>query len=91
MTISPTIQENPAREFRWLGRLWGIPGLFTGEHTFRFENSKTTPGGTTMVQSEKFSGVLSFLVADGTGFAKTTREGFEGFNADLKKWVEGLE
>jgi len=84
MTISPTIVENSAQAFRWRGLLWGVPGLFTGEHQFRFEPSKKTPGGTTFVQAEKFSGILSFLIAEGTGFWKSTKEGFEGFNADLK-------
>lgn len=71
--------------------LWGISGLFTGEHSFRFEPSKTNPGETTFVQAENFSGILSFLIKEGTGFARTTREGFEGFNGDLKRRVEGLE
>jgi hypothetical protein len=91
MTITPTVLENSSSEFRWRGMLWGIPGLFTGEHCFRFEPSKITPGGTTFVQSEKFSGVLSFLIAEGTAFAKQTREGFEGFNGDLKKKCESME
>jgi len=68
--------------------VWGIPGLFTGEHQFRFEPSKKTPGGTTFVQAERFSGILLFLIADGTKFSKTTKAGFEGFNADLKARCE---
>jgi hypothetical protein len=88
MTISPTIMANSPQEFRWRGVLWGIPGLFTGEHQFRFEPSKITPGGTTFVQAEKFSGILTFMIAEGTGFWKSTKEGFEGFNEDLKKRCE---
>lgn len=90
MTFSPTVMENSPGEFRWRGRMWGIPGLFSGEHSFRFEPSRTTPGATTFVQAEEFSGILSFLIADGTKFAKTTKAGFEGFNADLKARVESL-
>ncbi len=47
-----------------------------------------TPGSTTLVHSEKFTGVLSFLFADGSFAAKKTLLGFEGFNKDLKARVE---
>ena len=40
------------------------------------------------MQAEKFSGILAFLIAEGTGFWKSTKEGFEGFNADLKARCE---
>jgi hypothetical protein len=91
MTISPTIRENSPQQFRWLGRLWGLPGLFTGEHQFRFEPSARTPGGTTFVQAEEFSGLLSFMIAEGTRFWKSTKAGFDGFNADLKARCESVE
>jgi hypothetical protein len=70
--------------------LWGVSGLFTGEHSFRFEPSKETPGSTTFVHSEKFSGILSFMIAPGTSFANKTVKGFEDFNKDLKANVESL-
>jgi hypothetical protein len=91
MTIAPTVVANAPAEFRWRGVLWGVPGLFTGEHQFRFGPSARTPGATTLVQAETFSGVLAFLIAEGTGFWTKTKEGFEGFNADLKARCESVE
>lgn len=71
-------------------------GTFNGDHAFHFTESKTTAGGTTFIQEEQFSGVLAFIIGDGTvgkmlGFREKTREGFEGFNRDFKKWVESGE
>ncbi len=43
------------RELRWRGRLWGLPGLFVGEHYFLL---RPTPRGTMFTQGEHFSGVL---------------------------------
>jgi hypothetical protein len=40
-------------------------GIFIGEHIFRFEPSTKTPGGTTFVQGEKFTGVLSWIINEG--------------------------
>lgn len=88
MTFKPTILENSELEFRWRGVLWSIPGVFTGEHVFRFEPSTTTPGGTTLVQEEKFTGVLSVLMYEGSNFEKTTRKNFVTFNENLKARCE---
>jgi len=48
------------------------------------------------VQEEEFSGPLGFVMSAGAigrliGFREKTRKGFEGYNADLKRWVEGGE
>lgn len=43
------------RELRWIGKLAGIPGLFTGEHRFQLE---AIDGGTLLTHSETFSGLL---------------------------------
>lgn len=68
----------------WRG---SIPYLLKGDHYFRFEASKTTPGGTTFEHGEDFSGVLAAPFAwFGTG-AKAG-PGFEKFNEDLKKEAE---
>jgi len=69
-------------------------GTFNGEHIFRFEPSTKTQGGTTFVQEEKFTGLLSFLMSDGfiarsVGLKESSKKGFEGYNEDLKKWCEG--
>lgn len=68
-------------------------GTFNGNHAFHFTESKVTPGATTFIQEEQFSGLLAFTIGDGVvgnslGLREKTRTGFEGFNRDFKKWVE---
>ncbi|KAI9753351.1 MAG: hypothetical protein M4579_005209 [Chaenotheca gracillima] len=82
-SFSPVVLENSPQEFKWRG---SIPGLFYGDHSFRFEPGPT-PGTTTLTHSEEFSGPLTFLmkiIPQGT----KQKEGFEGFNDDLKRRVE---
>ncbi|KAK3716795.1 hypothetical protein LTR37_006145 [Vermiconidia calcicola] len=86
VTFSPSVLENTERQFMWRGT---IPALLCGDHYFRFEPSKTTPGGTTFTQGEDFSGVLSFLM--GMSMGQKSEQGFGGFNEDLKKRVESLK
>ncbi|EPS35502.1 hypothetical protein H072_11072 [Dactylellina haptotyla CBS 200.50] len=91
MVIEPTLLENSPKCFSWMGN--GLLGTFNGEHRFRFEPSTTTPGGTTFIHEEIFTGALSLLMGENlaaraAGLKKTTKEGFEGFNVDLKKWCE---
>lgn len=86
MVTNPTLQENSPTGFRWLGSL---PGIFSGEHVFKFEPSKTTPGGTTLTQSEEFAGLLSFLCGPTWSLGIGTRKQFVEFNESLKKRVEG--
>jgi hypothetical protein len=67
--------------------------MFNGEHAFRFEQSTKTQDGTTFVHEEKFTGILAFMIGEGfvarlIGLRKSTKEGFEGFNRDLKAWCE---
>lgn len=45
----------PARRLQWVGRLWNMPGLFTGTHRFLLH---ATDRGTQLRQSEQFSGLL---------------------------------
>ena len=47
------------RELRWRGHLWGMPGLFVGEHYFLL---RTTAHGTRFTQGEHFSGVLLWVL-----------------------------
>jgi len=66
---------------------------FNGEHRFKFEPSKTTPGHTTFIHEENFTGAMTWMMNGGmaskmVGLEKSTREGFEKFNADLKAWCE---
>ncbi|POR35748.1 Uncharacterized protein TPAR_04062 [Tolypocladium paradoxum] len=88
-TASPTVLANSPDEFRWRGWFHGIPGLFTGEHMFVFEPSVATPGGTTFMQAEAFSGVLPALKPQGAELWKSIEKDFVGFNEDLKKKCEG--
>ncbi|PSN59992.1 hypothetical protein BS50DRAFT_579511 [Corynespora cassiicola Philippines] len=90
MTFKPVVLENSPAALRWVG---SIPGLFSGEHIFRFDPSTKTPGGTTFVQEEKFTGALQFLMGDNffersVGLKEKTQKGFEQFNRDLKRWCE---
>jgi len=52
-----------------------------------------TPGGTTFVNEESFTGALSFMMGDNIvarplGMHAKTTHGFEKYNADLKVWCE---
>ncbi len=63
---------------------------------FRFVESEITPGGTTFIHEEKFSGILGGIMGEGTlgklfGMREKTKKGFEGFNRDLKAWIESDE
>ncbi|KAF3921085.1 hypothetical protein AA313_de0206654 [Arthrobotrys entomopaga] len=92
MTIEPTLLENSATCFRWGGS--GLLGTFKGEHSFRFEPSSQTPGGTTFVHEETFNGMLSFMMggnfaANAIGLKANTEKGFTRYNQDFKKWCEG--
>jgi hypothetical protein len=59
-----------------------------GKHTFSFEPSTTTPGGTTFVQDEEFTGILSILFCEGSAMRKKTQSNFETYNSDIKARVE---
>jgi hypothetical protein len=76
--------------FTWTGSL---PFLFTGAHSFYWTPSQITPGGTTFLQEETFTGLLGGLYGDGVlaksvGVKEKTLKGWEGFNEDLKRVVE---
>jgi hypothetical protein len=59
-----------------------------GEAYFYFEPSKTTPGGTTFVQDEEFTGILSILFYEGSAMREKTQSNFETYNSDIKARVE---
>ncbi|KAL4778740.1 hypothetical protein BJX76DRAFT_365993 [Aspergillus varians] len=92
MNFSPVLVENSEKQFSWSGSLLGV---FTGVHAFRFESSSSSgQEGTRLVHEERFSGLLGGIMGEGylarwLGMREDTRKGFEGFNADFKKWVEG--
>ena len=84
MSFKPVLLAfEPAKEFRWKGKLL-VKGLFDGEHQFTL--IKNSDGSTTLIQSEKFSGILVPL------FSKmintNTRKGFEMMNEKIKDIAE---
>ncbi|KAL2073556.1 hypothetical protein VTL71DRAFT_10882 [Oculimacula yallundae] len=92
-TFHPVVTENSPQQFSWLG---SVPGIFSGEHFFRFEDSQVSEGETTFVHGERFSGLLGWMagtgwVASKLGSQEGIRKGVEEidrFNRDLKGWVE---
>ena len=89
--VDVNVKENTPQVFTWRGSL---PGVFVGDHSFRFE--KSSEGGkesTLLVHGEEFSGILSFVMGDGmvanwAGQKAKTQAGFEDFNRRFKAWVE---
>lgn len=84
MTFKPKVLAfTPEKEFRWLGNLI-IPGLFDGEHSFilRANENKTT----TLIQSEKFKGILVPLFRK--MLDNNTIQGFQQMNEKLKERAE---
>jgi hypothetical protein len=84
MSFTPVLLAfEPNIEFRWKGKLF-VKGLFDGEHQFKL--LKNGEHKTTLIQSEKFSGILVPL------FSKmintNTRKGFELMNEKLKELAE---
>lgn len=84
-------QENTPRKFCWRGNLLG---LFTGDHAFRFEPVESDENKTLFIQEEDFFGVFGWTMgkswlANQLGAMENTEKNFQGFNEDLKAWVEG--
>lgn len=78
------LRSDPESELRWLGTLWGLDYLFSGEHYFLL---KREPDGTTMlIHGEQFGGALLTLL--GEKFKKDTLAGFRALNLALKRRVE---
>ena len=68
------------KELRWIGYLL-FPGLFDGKH--KFELIDNGNGTTIFRQSEKFSGILIWLLN-----IENTKKGFELMNKKLKELAE---
>jgi len=75
--------NNPANEFRWLGRLL-LPRIFDGEHYFKL--TALPNGGTRLIHGEVFRGILVNPIMQKIG--KATQEGFEAMNQALKDRLE---
>ncbi len=86
-TFRPTVTEvEPARTFEWLGRL-GVPGVFDGRH--RFELEPTPSGGTRVIHTERFRGLLVRLLQE--SLDTRTLEGFRAMNTALKTRAEAFD
>lgn len=84
MTFKPTVTVvEEERTFEWLGRLF-VPGLFDGRH--RFELHPTDDGGTRLVHTEAFRGLLVRPLRK--SLDTNTRQGFEAMNDELKRQAE---
>jgi hypothetical protein len=81
MTFKPTVLAfKPNEELRWVGHFL-FPGLFDGEHQFKLINNGN--GTTTFKQSEKFKGVLLWLLNE-----ENTKKGFISMNSKIKELAE---
>jgi len=82
--MRPTVtQAEPGRVLAWLGRLFGIPGLFDGAH--RFAMDAQPDGRTRFVQSEHFSGLFVPLLR--RSLRSHTLAGFKAMNQALANRV----
>lgn len=83
MSFTPKVLiARPYEELRWKGRLL-MPGLFDGEHYFRF---KPAGEGILLEQGEIFSGLFVDLVGP-QSFAQIER-GFHAMNEALRRRTE---
>lgn len=86
MTFKPVVTvAEPTSTFEWLGRL-GLPGLFDGRH--RFELVPMPSGGTRLLHSEHFQGMLVRPMRK--SLDTQTRAGFEAMNVALKARAEAI-
>jgi hypothetical protein len=84
-TLRPTVTECvPFERFSWMGRLGGIPGVFTGNHHHELV---ATPQGTRYTQSEEFNGILVPFVGKAI---IDTEAAFDRMNVALKDRAEAV-
>ncbi len=87
VTFKPIVTAvEPARIFEWLGRL-GVTGVFDGRHRFALE--PTPSGGTRLVHTERFRGLLVRPLR--TSLDTRTLEGFTAMNVALKHRAEEVD
>ncbi|KAL8760884.1 MAG: hypothetical protein Q9184_002949 [Pyrenodesmia sp. 2 TL-2023] len=77
--------KNDSSQFQWQGP--PVYHVVAGLHTFEYRPSTSTPGGTTFIQKEEYSGLLAFLMSPSLAGRKIMGQ-FEKFNTDLKMRVE---
>jgi hypothetical protein len=86
LTYISVIQENSPERFVWDG---GFRPLLNGRHYFEFRPSEVTPGHTTFVNAEDFTGWL--FAWNWRDRVREAGPGFERVNWDLKRRCEGVE
>ncbi len=80
MTVKPKITvAEPGVELRWVASL---PGIMSGEHSFALTQAD---GGTRLVQSETYGGLLMAFSGQTAGRAEVS---FRALNQALKERVE---
>ncbi|OKL60851.1 hypothetical protein UA08_03205 [Talaromyces atroroseus] len=84
LAFSPNVLHNEPELFIWDGN---IPGIISGKHHFYFSPSETNPGGTTFIQKEDFTGILTLFWPRASTKA-WSNEKWNAFNEALKKEVE---
>lgn len=90
MSFSPTILTwSPPTHLHWRGRLFDLPGLFTGHHHFVLHAVGEDRRETEMEQYEDFSGVLAWLLQFVGNMYGDTEQKFRRMNEGLKRRVEG--
>ena len=80
---APSHRCHEASTFEWLGKL-GVTGVFDGRHRFQLE--ATPSGGTHLVHTEHFTGVLVRFMRK--SLDTNTVQGFELMDTALKNRVE---
>ena len=86
-TFRPRVlRADPERELRWRGKLF-VPGLYDGEHSFRIE--ARDEGGSRLVQSERFSGLLVGPI--NRRYGERTERTFRAVNEALKARAEARD
>jgi hypothetical protein len=80
---STVVHVDEGRAFRWLGPTF-VRGIFDGEHAFELE--PLGDGRTRLVHSERFHGILAWLVLGLVG--RQTEAGFRAMNQALKERCE---
>jgi hypothetical protein len=81
MTVKATVlAAEPPAELRWVSSL---PGIMTGEHSFTLTPAK---GGTQLVQTETYSGLLAHFSAKAIG---RFQDSFQALNDAIRQRAEG--
>jgi hypothetical protein len=84
LRFHPTVLAvTPSQELRWLGRVWGIPKLFDGEHSLTIE--RLGANRVRFVQQEVFGGILFSLLGS---TLRATERSFREMNEALKTLAE---